>query len=180
MKRVITLLLLCLLVCILIGCKAKKEFIEVEKWQRDTLTIVDTVKITEYINVKDSTSEQSQTQLVQKDSTITVVHWNYVTYDSIGNITSMLDFNSHTQHGNLSNTTSQSESTSTNNSEYQKQENASHSERGGHSEHSHETKETKPQLNWCQKLLMWWGAISMIGCALAIAWRVGRRKPIQP
>lgn len=176
MRKILAVLLLGLLVCILIGCKAKKEFVEVERWQHDTTTVVDTLRITEYITVKDSTSQQSQSQLVQKDSTITVVHWNYVTYDSVGHITSSLDYNSHTQHGNSSNTASQSASTSTTNSEYQKEENSSHSESSGHTGKEYIVKEVERDLYWWQKALMWIGGISIVLFGFFITVKIRKRR----
>lgn len=150
MRKILAVLLLCLLVCIIVGCKAKKEFIEVEKWQHDTTTIVDTLRITETLIVHDSIYMESQVE--KNDSSVTNVQWNYTTYDSLGNVTSQLNYNSQTQHG--SNTASQSAQTSTSNSEHHKEENASHSESSGHSEASKEKVYVKVGLNKWQQFVM--------------------------
>ena len=81
MRKILAVLLLCLLVCIIVGCKAKKEFIEVEKWQHDTTTIVDTLRITETLIVHDSIYMESQVE--KNDSSVTNVQWNYTTYDML-------------------------------------------------------------------------------------------------
>ena len=168
MRKILAVLLLGLLVCILIGCKAKKEFVEVERWQHDTTTIVDTLRITETIIVHDSIRVESQS--AKNDSTTTHVHWNYVTYDSLGNVTSQMDYNSHTQHG--SNTASQSASTSTSDSEYQKEENSSHSESSGHTGKEYIVKEVERDLYWWQKALMWIGAVSLASFLMFIVLKV--------
>ena len=168
MRKILAVLLLAMLISILIGCKAKKEFVEVEKWQHDTTTIVDTLRITETLIVHDSIKVESQS--AKKDSTTTIVHWNYVTYDSLGNVTSQLDYNSHTQHG--SNTASQSAQTSTSNSEYQKEENASHSESSGHTGKEYVVKEVERDLYWWQKALMWTGGISLVVFGIMIALKI--------
>ena len=168
MKRVIVSLLLCLMLCIIIGCRPQKEFIEVERWTHDTLTIVDTLRIIETIIVHDSIRVESQE--AKKDSTTTHVHWNYVTYDSLGHVTSQMDYNSHTQHG--SNTASQSESTSTSNSEYQKEENSSHTQASGHTGKEEIVKEVEVPLAWWQKALMWCGALSLLGGLLSLTWYI--------
>ena len=160
----------CLLIT-LAGCKAKKEFIEVEKWQHDTTTIVDTLRITEKIIVHDSTKVDSQE--ARKDSTTTHVHWNYCTYDSLGNVTSSLDYNSHTQHG--SQTESQSEQTSTSNSEYQKEEIASHSESSGHTGKEYVIKEVPRPFSWWQKTLMGAGGLALISLLLLIVYKFRKR-----
>ena len=171
MRRILAVLLLCLLICIIVGCKAKKEFIEVERWTHDTTTIVDTLRITETIIVHDSIRVESQS--AKNDSTTTHVHWNYVTYDSLGNVTSQMDYNSLTQHG--SNTASQSAQTSTTNSEHQKEENASHSESSGHTGTEYVIKEVERDLYWWQKVLMWTGAVSLVSLAIFIVLKI--RKP---
>lgn len=155
----------------LCSCKAQREFIEVEKWQHDTTTIVDTLRITETIIVHDSTKVDSQE--ARKDSTTTHVHWNYCTYDSLGNVTSSLDYNSHTQHG--SQTASQSEQTSTSNSEHQKEENASHSESSGHTGKEYVIKEVPLPLSWWQKTLMGAGALALISLLLLIVYKFRKR-----
>ena len=157
-QRNIGILLICLCITLLSGCKAKKEIVEVDRWQHDTLTIVDTLRITETVIVHDSIYMESQ--VAKKDSSITNVQWNYTTYDSLGNVTSQMNYNSQTQQG--SNTASQSASTSTTNSEYQKEENASHSESSGHTGKEYIVKEVERDLYWWQKALMWTGGISIV------------------
>lgn len=151
MKKKFTIgFIICFTLLFMVGCKVKKEYIEVEKWKHDTTTVVDTMYITETHYIHDSIKAET------KDSTITIVHWNYVTFDSLGNVTSQINYNSHTQHG------SQGVSTSTSDSEYQKDESSSHNESNVHSEREHVVKVIKPQLYWWQKVLMWLGVISTL------------------
>lgn len=163
-----------LLICFIISlcsCKAKKEFIEVEKWEHDTTTIVDTLRITEKIIIHDSTKVDSQE--ARKDSTTTHVHWNYYTYDSLGNVTSSLDYTSHKQHG--SQTASQSAQTSTSNNEYQKKENVSHNESSDHTSKEDVIKEVPRPFSWWQKTLMIFGGSAMIAILLLITYKIRKR-----
>ena len=168
MRKILAVLLLAMLICIIVGCKAKKEFIEVEKWSHDTTTIVDTLRITETIIVHDSIKVESQVE--KNDSSVTNVQWNYTTYDSLGNVTSQMNYNSQTQHG--SNTASQSAQTSTSNSEYQKEENSSHTQASGHTGKEYVVKEVERDLYWWQKALMWIGAVSLASFLIFIVLKV--------
>ena len=160
------------LFCILItmcGCRTQKEYIEVEKWQHDTTTVTDTLRLTEQVIVHDSIYKTEYVTQFLKDSTHKDEQWQYTTYDPSGNITSQLNYSSSTHHGSSSNTAAQSESTSTSNTQYQKEETSSHNESSGHSDASHVKKETKPQLNKWQRFIMGLGyAMLIILCGGAV------------
>lgn len=154
MRKILAVLLLCLLVCIIVGCKAKKEFIEVEKWQHDTTTIVDTVHVKDVVTLHDSIYITNTITEHVKDSTQTDVSWQHYTFDKDGNVSSMTNYNSSTHHGISSNTATESAQTSVSNNTSTHEETGSHSESSGHSEASKEKVYVKVGLNKWQQFVM--------------------------
>lgn len=157
--------------CILItmcGCKPTEKIIEVEKWQHDTTTVIDTLRITDTRFVHDSVYVTEYLTEYVKDSTLTNVAWKYYTYDSVGNISSLLDYTSSTQHGSVAHTASQNASTSVSNQSSIHEEASGHSESQGHSSIDKSKEKTKVGLTKWQKFIMGMGYIFFIGVVLAL------------
>lgn len=157
----------CLLIT-LCSCKPQQKIVEVERLVHDTTTIVDTVHVLDTKYVHDSIYiKEYVTQLV-KDSTQTNVAFKYYTYDSVGNIASLLDYTSSAQHGKSSHTASQSASTAVNNQSVTHEEKSAHSESSGHLDASKEKNETKPQLSSWQRFIQGMGYTFLALLALAL------------
>ena len=141
--------LLCLLLS-LCSCKPQQKIVEVERLVHDTTTVVDTVHIKDVVTVHDSIFVTETVTEYVKDSTQTNVAFKYYTYDSVGNIASLLDYTSSAQHGKSSHTASQSASTAVND------QSVTHEE------------ETKPQLSRWQRFIQGMGYTFLALLALAL------------
>ena len=165
--------MLALLICLVLAwlassCKPMQKIVEVEKWQHDTTTIVDTVHVLDTKYVHDSIYiKEYVTQLV-KDSTQTDVSWQHYTYDSNGNVSSMTNYNSSTHHGISINTATESAQTSVSNNTSTHEETGSHSESSGHSEASKEKERMKVGLNNWQRFVMGMGYAFIVVLALGL------------
>ena len=149
-------MMIVLLFCLLLAfcsCKPQQKIIEVEKWQHDTTTIVDTVHVIDTQILHDSIYiKEYVTQLV-KDSTQTNVSWQHYTYDSNGNVSSMTNYNSSTQHGTTAHTATESASTSVSDQSSVHEETSSHSESSGHSEALQSKEQVKTGLTSWQRFI---------------------------
>lgn len=159
--------LLCLLLS-LCSCKPTQKIVEVERLVHDTTTVVDTVHIKDVVTVHDSIFVTETVTEYVKDSTQTNVAFKYYTYDSVGNIASLLDYTSSVQHGKSSHTASQSASTAVNDQSVTHEEKSAHSESSGHSDVSKEKNETKPQLSRWQRFVQGMGYTFLALLALAL------------
>lgn len=143
----------CLLLA-MCSCRPTQKIVEVEKWQHDTTTVVDTVHIKDVVVQHDSIYiTEYVTQLV-KDSTQTNVAWKHYTYDEKGNVTSLTDYTSSTQHGTSSHTATESASTSVSEQSATHEEKGSHSESTGHSEVVQSKEQVKKGLTGWQRFVM--------------------------
>lgn len=157
----------CLLIT-LCSCKPTQKIVEVERLVHDTTTVVDTVHIKDVVTVHDSIFVTETVTEYVKDSTQTNVAFKYYTYDSVGNIASLLDYTSSVQHGKSSHTASQSASTAINDQSVTHEEKSAHSESSGHLDASKEKNETKPQLSRWQRFIQGMGYTFLALLALAL------------
>lgn len=160
-------MIFCLLVT-LCGCKPQQKIVEVERLVHDTTTVIDTVHIKDVVTVHDSIFVTETVTEYVKDSTQTNVAFKYYTYDSVGNIASLLDYTSSVQHGKSSHTASQSASTAVNDQSVTHEEKSAHSESSGHLDASKEKNETKPQLSSWQRFIQGMGYTFLALLALAL------------
>lgn len=152
---------LCLMLAIC-GCRPVEKTVEVVRWSHDTTTVVDTVHVRDVVIQRDSIfSTQFVTQFV-KDSTTQNVAWKHYTYDKDGNVTSLLDYTSSTQHGSTANTASQSEQTGVSDQSAVHEEKGSHSESSGHSDASQEKEQAKTGLTNWQRFIQILGYIMFV------------------
>lgn len=147
-------LLVCCLLLAFCSCRPVEKIVEVEKWQHDTTTIVDTVHIKDIVVLHDSIYNTEYVTQFVKDSTQTNVAWKHYTYDKEGNVTSLLDYTSSTQHGSTANTATQSASTSVSEQSAVHEETGSHSESSGHSDALKNKEQKKEGLTRWEKILM--------------------------
>lgn len=167
-------LIMCCLLLAFCSCRPQQKIIEVEKFSHDTTTVVDTVHVKDIVVVHDSIfTTQYITQFV-KDSTQTNVAWKYYTYGNDGNVTSLLDYTSNTQHGSTSHTEAESESTSVNDQSSIHEEEGAHSESSGHSDNTQSKEQVKTGLTGWQKFVMGMGYIAIAVLGLGIAFGIMR------
>ena len=159
------------LLAILASCKPTQKIVEVEKWQHDTTTIHDTLVVHDVTTQHDSIYITNYLTELVHDTIQSDVAWKYYTYDTSGNVTSILDYASSSKGGTSTIRAAESVSTATSGQVVTHDETSAHSESEGHQESLKEKTQVKPQMYWWQKALMWWGAVSLIG-ALAL---VGRK-----
>lgn len=153
-------LVLAALFCILLSfcsCKPTEKLVEVEKWQHDTTTVVDTLRIKEYITLHDSIFIKENLSEEIHDSTQTNVAWQHYTYDKEGNVTSMTNYNSTTQHGSAAHNSTASEKTSVSDQTFTHEETSSHNESQGHSDALQSKAQEKRGLTKWQKFVMGMG-----------------------
>lgn len=163
--------LLSVLVCLLLSlcsCKPQQKIIEVEKLVYDTTTVVDTVHIKDTVTLHDSIYITETVTEYVKDSTQTNVAFKYYTFDSIGNILSLLDYTSNTQHGTTAHTATQSASTNVSEQSAMHEEKGAHSESTGHTEALQSKEQVKTGLTRWQKFVMGMGYIFIVVLALAL------------
>lgn len=176
---VTALVAVCLMVA-LCSCRPQQKLVEVQTWQHDTTTVVDTVHVRDIVTVHDSIYVTETVREMVRDTVNTEVAWRYWTYDPSGNVTSLLDFTSSAKRGKTTQRDAQSEATSVGGQMSVHEEKGSHSESKGHTEASRENEQVKTGLTAWQKLVMTVGYISLVVVALAIAFGgmrlYGRRK----
>lgn len=170
------LVLLALSFC---SCKPQQKIVEVEKVLHDTTTIVDTVHVRDSVTLHDSIYIKETVVEHVKDSTQTDVAWKHWTYDKEGNVTSLTDYSSTTQHGKSSHTSTESASTAVSNQASTHEEKGGHSESSGHSEASNEKVYVKVGLSKWQSFLQVMGyaflAILTIGAVFG-GWKIYAHK----
>lgn len=169
----IVLMAICLLLAFC-SCKPQQKIVEVEKWSHDTTTVVDTVHIKDLAIQHDSIYITEYVTQYVKDSTQTNVAWKHYTYDDKGNVTSLTDYTSSTQHGTTAHTATQSASTSVNEQSVIHEEKDSHSESSGHSEALQSKEQTKVGLTGWQKFIQVMGYMALVAVVLGLAF-VGMR-----
>lgn len=163
--------LLSVLVCLLLSlcsCKPQQKIIEVEKLVHDTTTVVDTVHVKDIVVQHDSIYVTEYVTQYVKDSTQTNVAFKYYTFDSIGNISSLLDYTSSMQHGTTAHTATQSASTNVSEQSAVHEETGAHSESTGHTEALQSKEQVKTGLTGWQKFVMGMGYIFIVVLALAL------------
>lgn len=157
MKRVITILLLFLVLCLILAlcsCRPTQKIVEVEKWMHDTTTVVDTVHVRDIVTLHDSVFVTEYVTQVVRDSLQKEEAYKFYTYDKEGNITSLMDYTSTTQHGKTSHTATESASTSVNEQSAVHEEKGSHSESTGHSEALQTKEQVKVGLTKWQRFMI--------------------------
>lgn len=161
-------LIMCCLLLAFCSCRPQQKIIEVEKYSHDTTTVVDTVHVKDIVVVHDSIFTTEYVTRFVKDSTQTNVAWKYYTYGNDGNVTSLLDYTSNTQHGSTSHTEAESESTSVNDQSSIHEEEGSHSESSGHSDNTQSKEQVKTGLTRWEKFLMALGYCFIIFSAFGL------------
>lgn len=161
--------LVCCLLLALCSCRPVEKIVEVEKWQHDTTTIIDTVHVRDVVIQHDSIFTTEYITQFVKDSTNTNVAWKYYTYDKDGNVTSLLDYASSTQHGSTAHMGTESASTSVGEQSAIHEEKDSHSESSGHSEASQAKESTKVGLTAWQKFMIGLGYSFLAVLVMALA-----------
>ena len=144
----IVLMAICLLLAFC-SCTPKERIVEVEKWQRDTTTIVDTVHIKDLVIQHDSIFIKEYITEYVKDSTLTNVAWKHYTYDDKGNVTSLTDYTSSTTHGSVSHSATENATTNISDQTTVHEETGAHNESTGHSDGlQSKTKEKQGLTKW--------------------------------
>lgn len=156
------------LVLTLCSCKTQKEIVEVEKWQHDTTTVVDTVRVIDTKIQHDSVFIKEYITEYKRDTTITNVNWKYYTYDSVGNISSLLDYASSTQHGSSTQASSENTSTSVGQQAETHEEVGGHSESSGHSDFTQGKEQVKVGLNKWQQFIQCLGYAFLVVLVLGL------------
>lgn len=163
--------LLAFLFCLLItlcACRPTQKVIEVEKWAHDTTTVTDTVHVKEEVVIHDSIVKTEHiTQWVQ-DSTRKDEAWKYYTYDKDGNVKSLLDYTSSTQHGRTSNVASQNATTSVGVQTVTNEETSGHTQAAGHSDALQSKEQVKTGLTRWQRFIMGLGYTFVVVLALGL------------
>ncbi len=159
--------LLCLLLS-LYSCKPQQKIVEVERLVHDTTTMVDTLLVKDIATLHDSIYITETVTEYVKDSTQTNVAFKYYTFDSIGNISSLLDYTSNTQRGTMLHAATQSASTNVSEHAAVHEEKGSHSESTGHSEALQSKEQVKTGLTGWQKFVIGMGYIFIVVLALAL------------
>ena len=142
--------------CLLLAfcsCKPTQKIVEVEKWQHDTTTVVDTVHVRDVVIQHDSIFTTEYVTQFVKDSTLTNVAWKHYTYDDKGNVTSLTDYTSSTQRGSVAHTDTQSASTGVSEQSAIHEEKSSHNESSGHSEAVQSKTQEKRGLSGWQRFI---------------------------
>ena len=152
----------------LCSCKPQQKIVEVERLVHDTTTMVDTLHVKDIATLHDSIYITETVTEYVKDSTQTNVAFKYYTFDSIGNISSLLDYTSNTQHGTMLHTATQSASTNVSEHAAFHEEKGSHSESTGHSEALQSKEQVKTGLTGWQKFVIGMGYIFIVVLALAL------------
>ena len=163
--------LLALFFCLLVtlcSCKPTERIIEVEKWQHDTTTIVDTVHVIDTKFVHDSIYITEYVKEVVKDSTLTNVSWQHYTYDKDGNVSSMTNYNSSTQHGSTAHSSTESAQTSVSDNSTTHEEISSHNESTGHTDSLQSKEQVKRGLTKWQKFIQVLGYAFLILLVLGL------------
>ena len=145
--------LVCCLLLAFCSCKPTQKIVEIEKWQHDTTTVVDTIHVKDIVERHDSIYITEYVTQFVKDSTLTNVAWKHYTYDDKGNVTSLTDYTSSTQHGTMAHTDTQSASTGVSEQSGIHEEKGSHSESSGHSEAMQSKTQEKRGLSGWQRFI---------------------------
>lgn len=153
----------------LCSCRPQQKLVEVQTWQHDTTTVIDTVHVRDIVTVHDSIYVTETVRETVRDTVNTEAAWRYWTFDPSGNVTSLLDYTSSTKRGKTTQRDAQSESTSVGGQTSVHEEEGSHSEAKGHTEASRENEQVKTGLTGWQKLVMTVGYIGLVVVALAVA-----------
>lgn len=161
-------LLICCVLLALCSCRPVEKIVEVEKWQHDTTTVVDTIHIKDLVVQHDSIIIKEYITQFVKDSTQTNVAWKHYTYDKEGNVTSLTDYTSSTQHGTTSHTATESASTSVNDQSSAHEETGSHSESTGHSDSIQTKEQEKRGLTRWEKIVMGLGYCFIISAIFGL------------
>ena len=158
-------MLFCLIIS-LVGCKPSERIVEVEMWRHDTTTVVDTLRITDTKILHDSVYITEYAKQFVKDSTQANVACKYYTYDSTGNITSLTDYTSSTQHGSVAHTATEGKKTSVSGQESAHNETSGHGESKGHSSVDKGKEKVKTGLTKWQRFVMGMGYVFIVVLAL--------------
>lgn len=161
------LILACLLLA-MCSCRPTQKIVEVEKWQHDTTTVVDTVSVKEYVTLHDSIYVTEYVTQFVKDSTHKEEAWKYYTYDTEGKVTSMLDYTSSTQQGTVAHTVAQNEETNVTNEVVAHEEKSGHNESTGHSDMLQSKEQKKTGLTGWQRFVIGMGYAFLILLAVGL------------
>jgi uncharacterized protein YcfL len=169
--RVIAIILglaICLLIS-LCACKPVQKIVETQKLQHDTITIIDTVHITDIVTVHDSVYSTEYITKHEKDSSQIDVAWKHYTFDKEGNVTSLTDYTSSSHHGSSAKTNKENTSVNIIDQASVHDETSGHSESQGHSNIEQSKEQFKVGLTTWQRIMICMGYIfsALLGIAAA-------------
>lgn len=163
-------MLMCFLLSIFLGsCKPVQKIVEVQKLQHDTITITDTVHITDIVTVHDSIYSTEYITKHEKDSSQIDVAWKHYTFDKEGNITSLVDYVSSSRNGSSAKTNKENTSVNITDQSSVHDEASKHSESQGHSNIEQSKEQSKVGLTTWQRIMICMGYIfsALLGIATA-------------
>lgn len=151
-----------------VGCKPQQKIVEVERYVHDTTTIVDTVHVKDVVTQRDSIYITNTVTETVHDTVNQDVAWRYLTFDSIGNVASLLDYTSTTTHGRMAQKSTQSAQNTVSDKVATHEEKGGHMESKGTSDVSAKKEQVKVGLTNWQKFVMGMGYIFIIVLTLGL------------
>lgn len=152
----------CLMIT-LCSCKPQQKIVEVERLTHDTTTVIDTVHIKD-VGVQHDSIYLTQ-YITETVHDTTNVAWKYYTYDTAGNITSLLDYTSNTAKKAQKSTESKQKTVS--------DKSITHDEKSGHTESKGTTEVIKSKEQVKIGLTKWQKFIQILGYLMLVALVVG-------
>lgn len=156
-------LILLLLLAMFGSCKPQQKIVEVERWSHDTTTVIDTVHVKDVVVQHDSIDLTQYITETVHDTTN--VAWKYYTYDTAGNITSLLDYTSNTAKKAQKSTESEQKTVS--------DKSITHDEKSGHTESKGTTEAIKSKEQVKIGLTKWQRFIQILGYLMLVTLVVG-------
>lgn len=169
----IVLMAICLLLAFC-SCKPQQKIVEVEKWSHDTTTVIDTVHVKDLVIQHDSIYIKEYITEYVKDSTLTNVAWKHYTYDDKGNVTSLTDYTSSTQHGSVAHTATENATTGVSGQTSVHEEKSSHGESSGHTDAIQSKTQEKRGLTKWQRFIQGLGYTFLVLLLLGVCFGVMR------
>lgn len=163
----------CLLIT-LCSCKPQQKIVEVERLTHDTVSVMDTVHVKDIVVVHDSVYITNTIQETVHDTVTNNVAWKYFTFDSIGNVTSLLDYTSNSTQGRMAQKSHESEQKAVSNKVAVRDEKASHKESKGSSSAYEAKEQVKTGLTRWQKFIQVLGYMMLITLGLGLGFLVLR------
>ena len=163
----IVAVMFCLMIT-LCSCKPQQKIVEVERLTHDTVSVKDTDHIKDIVVVHDSVYTTNTIQETVHDTVTNNVAWKYFTFDSIGNVTSLLDYTSNVTQGRTAQKSHESEQKAVSGKVAILDRKASHKESKGSSDLVTKKEQVKVSLTGWQKFVMGMGYIFIIALTLGL------------